>query len=1320
MSWTGCWLWLLPFGVAFGAEQRIFWVDDLISQTKVESKLWMMTGEDASFGNRKIRYDDEAYCVEAYGTVNPTICKPSYLINGWNTTDGTSLADRTQLSVAYDPAGEGDGEHVVGPVVDKTNNRVYYITPTCADSSRRLGRRLAVWKVKYLLDNQIVPDGTVADPLQCANESYVFAVNRYDVDTAKFSLIYVASRATFPAPDKWTAFSWKLAFDESKQRLYWWYYAGSCAVARTCDAPLYYIDIGSLTDDGDMPSPVLAVTVTDGYGHAYWDMTIDDNGMIYLVDWWKIRKYDPLTSTLSTLHTEDYLNTGWQFYGVSHWTGTNNLIITKTNTVTSKLWLFDVTSSTWTEMWSAVHYEFSNLGQTMYNTAVDATHNLLYVATSGGNSAGRSIIELPLTITGESMPFKACLQGSYSMDCPLYGKGERLVVGHKSAAFSVAGDGKASNFAAGTADRFPAWGTSQIAVLPATSPNTYPTKNPCASKAAATIDTLSAKLKATTRTMCGSPPTSTGFDTRHILFAVDAGDIHPNYLLRDYTSLEGLRTSSDGSFGYSYVGQRRAYANFMDVATGGGNDGVIPGLHSDWGYGNTVKFAVDYKHGYVYWISCERAALPRSCSEYALKRVSISKLEEAAKIPDPIDCSSTSCPHSGPTQVLDDRQAVIKAATEVLYTQATQLFPGPDDTVTHQVKMAVDQEAEIIYWLAPQSASGYISLMYLDVEGWDSSKPKFEPCDVGEVAGHYAYGSWSSLQVACDGSVWSHEVDAIKTLDFTNDALVTECKSQAAQWAGLDADARPGWKGCWTRAMTPGCGVSATGSCVLKAMAYDPKRDEIYYAFRSSTVKESINRFKRIDGSQGVDSDTAVYSGVFYEFPPRADKGAAFIAGIAIDSLNEFIYVANYYGNSAQQSLVMLPLPEHSKYPGSNQVVHSAYWPMDLVEATDAPIACLYGHESIPHSSGYDNRKCEYTGERLRWAWQSTGMDVILPNPEGIKRFYITETSNNLAILPPKPDVLGRAEPFNWTQFYKMIPHASIGMSKVNGWSYISLPVGSTDLGMQPSYGFCAELCSTFWRNGRQRCIGFDWRMSQHDCEHLKRNGMIPSFTKSCGYSNSGLSCVFALVDLTTEDDNFKAWPNPCFTMPEADRDGNAWIIGKSGYAPEAGWPSFVREGYSMSGERALLFLLKDELLQDTTEGQALRDLWRSGVPNARWYGSTDTKNTEYTVGDSAKNGKAIYPGDLKGVIFKTVTTPDNTNPNAMATEAASCFANDNVIALTTSGSATNSGTESESSSSAATSSTPATGLPDDGSKDFAAFSFQFRFSFLGLILLLL
>ena len=42
---------------------------------------------------------------------------------------------------------------------------------------------------------------------------------------------------------------------------------------------------------------------------------------------------------------------------------------------------------------------------------------------------------------------------------------------------------------------------------------------------------------------------------------------------------------------------RKAGFDRQDVATGGGNDGVIPGLHSDWGYGNTVKFAVDYKHG---------------------------------------------------------------------------------------------------------------------------------------------------------------------------------------------------------------------------------------------------------------------------------------------------------------------------------------------------------------------------------------------------------------------------------------------------------------------------------------------------------------------------------------------------------------------------------------------------------------------------------------------------------------------------------------------------------------------------------------------------
>lgn len=95
---------------------------------------------------------------------------------------------------------------------------------------------LTLLQVKFLLDNQIVPDGTVAEPLECANESYVYAVNRYDVDTEKFSLVYVATRADFPAPEKWTAYSWKLAFDETRQRLYWWYYAGSCAVAGAANA----------------------------------------------------------------------------------------------------------------------------------------------------------------------------------------------------------------------------------------------------------------------------------------------------------------------------------------------------------------------------------------------------------------------------------------------------------------------------------------------------------------------------------------------------------------------------------------------------------------------------------------------------------------------------------------------------------------------------------------------------------------------------------------------------------------------------------------------------------------------------------------------------------------------------------------------------------------------------------------------------------------------------------------------------------------------------------------------------------------------------
>lgn len=40
---------------------------------------------------------------------------------------------------------------------------------------------------------------------------------------------------------------------------------------------------------------------------------------------------------------------------------------------------------------------------------------------------------------------------------------------------------------------------------------------------------------------------------------------------------------------------------------------------------------------------------------------------------------------------------------------------------------------------------------------------------------------------------------------------------------------------------------------------------------------------------------------------------------------------------------------------------------------------------------------------------------------------------------------------------------------QVNGWSYVNHPVSGTDLGLTPSFSFCAEICSTFWRKGSRR-----------------------------------------------------------------------------------------------------------------------------------------------------------------------------------------------------------------------------------------------------------
>lgn len=125
--------------------------------------------------------------------------------------------------------------------------------------------------------------------------------------------------------------------------------------------------------------------------------------------------------------------------------------------------------------------------------------------------------------------------------------------------------------------------------------------------------------------------------------------------------------------------------------------------------------------------------------------------------------------------------------------------------------------------------------------------------------------------MACDGSLWSHEVDALKMLDFANDTVVAKCKTEADLWISSYKDNNPtAWKGCWERAMEPSCGVSGSGTCVLKAMTYDPKRDEIYYAFRPpSNRTESISRFSRTAGSKGVGADEVIYSGIYYELRGR-------------------------------------------------------------------------------------------------------------------------------------------------------------------------------------------------------------------------------------------------------------------------------------------------------------------------------------------------------------------------------------------------------------------------------------------------------------------
>lgn len=73
-------------------------------------------------------------------------CPGSFSEGHLQTNSYQVYEETTHFWHVLDHAAHALGEHVVGPVADRTNNRVYYITPTCADSSRRLGRKLTVWK----------------------------------------------------------------------------------------------------------------------------------------------------------------------------------------------------------------------------------------------------------------------------------------------------------------------------------------------------------------------------------------------------------------------------------------------------------------------------------------------------------------------------------------------------------------------------------------------------------------------------------------------------------------------------------------------------------------------------------------------------------------------------------------------------------------------------------------------------------------------------------------------------------------------------------------------------------------------------------------------------------------------------------------------------------------------------------------------------------------------------------------------------------------------------------------------------------------------
>ena len=728
------------------------------------------------------------------------------------------------------------GDFIVGPAIDLTRGHVYFIRGDGSDH----------------------------------------VLERYDYSGAGST--HVVYRKLSPEFPSWgsiaTSSTFQLTFDVHSQIIYWFVQpSANCAKGN-----LYSLDLANWVPGMQQRVPQIALRVDEtpelgsGTVMTQWlSIAADCHGAVYMAFYKKIVKWMPgdvkYTDVVSRAYIEDpsrckNMNKGHscQVHGL--------FLDDAANKVYFGYWedegMYNIRSVSKDggpdiTLVRSIYYERPDHGQYIATFTADLINRDFYVIGYMGNSGGRSMYRIPMTLPSKSANLFGFYPGTQYL-----GQGESLLAGNCGAANyaeTTMGADMVQNCRAAMIQRYPAAGSGSIVVVP---PN-----------------------KAAAKPVISNRPLKLGVSTCNA-----------------QTHLPGTRLESDRRLFYGFdhrLGWHDVGAGELREMKGPGElawCGMAPECYKTDNAlsGNIVEMtqvdyaknyaivgpAADFLHKRLYYIACDRpACISRSDTT--------GRCLETVDSPVPGACG-------GFRLVRYDWES---KTNKTVYAASNHEFPGPNRFMKSSFTMTFDEQNEIVYWFVQylnRDGAGFICS--LNLKGRDESTHPITVTDVvvelyikGPVEDMHkktfseqstsVRGAWVDLAVDCNGIVWMSNLAKIYSYDPRKYSNGSDTRKTIISTDQFSCN-----------------GQMSLYNCQIRSMALDDTKGHMFYSYLSSG-KTQVRRANK-DGTQ----DIMIYSGVVYE---RAEETQMF-GSFTLDLVHRSIYASTYFGNSEVRSILRVPM----------------------------------------------------------------------------------------------------------------------------------------------------------------------------------------------------------------------------------------------------------------------------------------------------------------------------------------------------------------------------------------------------------------------------